>query len=371
MRQGLGAWTTLATAVVLGPPIVASAQPSLVGGVTYTSTYFELVKKMGVASRASVIHPDETITDDMRAAQDGEAVSGMQVLGQPLERLMEKLAAPDCPYPLLKGAILDYKYLRPMDESPQRGRMYIMYVGELYWPFPAPLLADMIRVRVAWDTSHVTRDLLTTILVRWGRDSVEQPPPDAKEMPRLKVQALIDDLKDPEIERSSWRMLETVRELLRHRLTPPEVATLEAVARDGTTPARVGALRILGVGGWVMDARFYAPMLKDAAPEAREAAFWALLQLGDKEALNAAREFSGRSSAIAARLKETHAVVTDEELGFEVATLDWLIGTALGGKGPRPRAAALPPKSMPEPRAPDGDEEEPALSPAGGGTSAP
>jgi hypothetical protein len=351
----------------LGAATIVRAQSSFVAGVTYTSKYFELVKKMGVAARASVIHPDEELTDDMRAAADGEALAAMQVLGQPLEAFMTRLAAADGPYPLLRGAILDYRYLRPMDESPEHGRMYIMYVGELYWPFPAPLLADMIRVRVTWDTPHTARDLLTAILVRWGRDNVEQPPADAKEMPHLKVQALLDDLKDPELAHTTWRMDQTVRELLRRKLTPPQVAALEAMAREASTPARLAALKILGVGGLVSDAKFYAGMLNDATPAVPQAAFWALLQLGDKAALKAVKDFPGRTSAIAARLNETHATVSGEELKFEVATLDWLIATALGGKGPRPQAAAPPPKPVPEPRAPDGYEGEPAAPGAGAG----
>jgi hypothetical protein len=306
-----------------------------------------------------VIHPDEVLTDEMREAQDGEATSAMQVLSQPLEYFMAGLAGPDCPYPLLKGSILDYEYLRPMDESPARGRMYIMYVGELYWPFPAPLLADIVRVRVTWDTPHTVRDLLTALLIRWGRDHVEQPPPAANEMPRLKVAELLEELREPGVERSSWRLDQAVRGLLRRALTAPEVVALEEIAKTGSTEARVGALRILGVGGWVKDVKLYAAMLNDKVPEVQRAAFWALLQHGDKAALKAVRGYPGRKEALTERLKEIHAAVSDEELSFESATLDWLIGSALGGSTPRPAAPAPPPKPAPEPRSPDGFEGDP------------
>jgi hypothetical protein len=350
---------TLVAGAVAWAPADLSAQSSLIEGVSYRSTYFELVKKVGVAARASVIHPDEVMTDGMRAAQDGEATSAMQVLSGPLDRFMATLVGPECPNELVRGAILDYEYLRPMDESPARGRMYVMYVGELYWPFPAPLLADILRLRVTWDTPHVVRDLLTSLLMRWGRDHIQQPPSDAGEMPRLKVAALLDELRDSDLEERSWKTDQAVQNLLRRTLTPPEIAAVEEIARAGGVRARVGALKILGVGGWVKDVKLYAAMLADKAPEVQRGAFWALLALGDKAALKAVKEYPGRKQAVAARLQETHATVSAPELEFETATLDWLIAAALGTNAPRPAAPAQPSKPVPEPRAPDGLEEEP------------
>ena len=58
--------------------------------------------------------------------------------------------------------MLDYRYLRPPEQSPENGRMYIMYTGELSWRFPAPLLADMLRMRVVHRFPQPLKDVLST-----------------------------------------------------------------------------------------------------------------------------------------------------------------------------------------------------------------
>ncbi|MBI5508454.1 MAG: hypothetical protein HY903_06860 [Deltaproteobacteria bacterium] len=316
MRRRAATNTWFAVAAMLFAPSAAAQAPGF-GGVTLKSNYFELVKRAGEFDR-SVIHPDETPDEDDRAQQDSQAATGMEVIAGPLAAFFAEVMGPRSPYPLLKDSILSYAYLRPMDQCPDQGRMYIMYVGELYWPFPAPLFADMVRIRVVYHLSPPARDLLTVALGRFGKEHIETPPEDAKEMPRLKVQELLENLQDPELTLIRWRRDQTIRELNRRTLTPAEVGALREIARGEVTAARVAALQVLGRGGLVRDVAFYASLLTDPAPEVQQAAFWALLFMGDAAGLAKIRDHAGLAAIVGARLRETNPALNDEQLADEV-----------------------------------------------------
>src|SRR5437867_2270185 len=127
--------------------LLAASELLPADGLVYTSRSFELVKRDMVPR--SVIYPDAEPDESTVALRHDEAAQGLAHLAQQLEPFFATLRAEQSPYPLLRQVILDYQYVPPKDQSAEHGRMYIMYVGELSWPFPAPLLADLLRLRVA------------------------------------------------------------------------------------------------------------------------------------------------------------------------------------------------------------------------------
>jgi hypothetical protein len=286
-----------------------------------------------------------------------------QLAGQ-LEGFLLQLRGPDSPYPLLDHAILEYQHLNPIEQTPERGRMYIMYVGELHWPFPAPLFADLLRIRVTHAFPQPLRDLLTTALFRWGRDHLDRAARDTPEQARLKAAVLLREIADAEVFKIRWRHDRVVNELLELALTPAEIAKLSQLAGSGEPVVRVAALRVLGNGGHLTDPGFYGGLLADPVPEARHAAFWALVQMREGRGLVLAQGYAGRAHAFAARLKEVRPSITNELVAAETLAFDQAVA-ALTRK-PSPPADPYTASPAPPPPVPP-----PALPAAGGDDAAP
>ena len=299
-----------------------------INGVSYTTNNFELIKK--VVAHRSVIYPEmqESAADVER--REGEALAGLGGLGADLDEFVRSLRGPANPYPLLRGVLLDYRYLRPPEQSAENGRMYIMYVGELRWRFPAPLIADLLRMRVAHTFPQPVKDVLTTALVRWGRDNIEGPPQASPSTRREQTAAWLDDLSAADVVRVRWRHDRVIKDLTLARLDPDHVAALEELTRTGDVRVRVAALRVLGVGGHVRDPDFYARLLGDRAAEVRHAAFWGLVFMTGDRGLGAVQRFAGRADAIGARLKETRARVTVDLVNEQVRAFDAAVSAVTG-----------------------------------------
>ncbi|MEE8409114.1 MAG: HEAT repeat domain-containing protein [Myxococcota bacterium] len=293
-------------------------------GVEYTGQQFELVKRVS-ASQRSVINPQGAADADSFRRRTGEAQKGIDHLGHELGPFMASLRQPTSPYPLLKDVILDYTHLRHREQSDANGRMYIMFIGELYWPFPAPLLADLVRIRVASPLSQGIRDLLGVALRRWGRDNIE-PVKISEDSRRREIEGWLEDLEAPALFGVRWKRDQVVNELLRARLLPADVHRLRAAARDGDATVRVSTLRVLGTGGWVEDPEFFAVLLADESVAVQRAAFWSLVFMRGNGNLAHLRSYAGRDEALAARVRQVLPVATELEVAIDIAAFNRTIG---------------------------------------------
>lgn len=317
--------------VLIGGPASAN-----MGGVSYTSKNFELIKRVG--AHRSVIYPDleESAADVER--REGEARTGLGGLGAELDEFIRTLRGAGNPYPLLTNVVLDYRYLRPPEQSPENGRMYIMYTGELRWRFPAPLIADMLRMRVAHAFPQPLKDVLSTALMRWGRDHIEGPSQKSLSMRREETAGWIEDLSAPDIARVSWRHDQVIKNLMLASLDPDHVAALEKLTRTGEVRVRVAALRVLGSGGHLRDPALFVSLLGDKADKVRHAAFWGLVFMTGDRGLVPVQSYAGRAQAIGARLKEVRGGVTVELVTEQVRTFDAAVSAITG----QPSVAATP-----------------------------
>jgi hypothetical protein len=310
-------------ALFVGGPAAAEQVP--LGGVTFDTEHFELVKRVGVAQR-SVIHSSALRDPRARELREGEAKSGLAQLAADLSVFFAELRADESAYPLLRNAILDYRYLRPKDQSAENGRMYIMHIGELYWPFPAPLLADLLRVRVHDRMPQPLKDLLTVALTRWGRDNIDRARGRTDAEERQRVADLIDDLESNEVVEVAWKRTRTVNQLVRHPLDPPSIARLRAAVSSESSSVRAAAVETLGRGGWVGDPEFFANLLEDPDDAVRRAAVWGLLFMRDSRGIPILRDYKGRIDAVAARVRQARAAPTPNQIAAEIERFDQAIG---------------------------------------------
>jgi hypothetical protein len=303
----------------------ASAQRVPFGGVAHTTEHFELIKRVGVAQR-SVIHPDATYDENTRRLQESEALWGLEQLGAGLGGFFAELRSERSAYPLLRDVILDYDYLQPRDQSAKNGRMYIMYIGELRWPFPAPLLADLLRVRVVNPLPQPLSDLLTVALSRWGRDNIDRARDRTEAEERQRIAELIAELESPRIAEVQWKRDRTVNQLVASHLDGTGVSRLCAAVQSASDDVRAAALEVLGRGGWVDEPRFFADLLEDRDAAVRRGAFWGLMFMRADRGLEALRTYHGRVEVIAARLREARAAPTAEQIVAEIEAFDQAIG---------------------------------------------
>lgn len=304
---------------------VARAQISL-DGVSHTGQQFELVKRVN-ASQRSVIDPKGAADVGDFRRRTAEAQKGLDHLGRKLGPFMASLRSARSPYPLLAAVILDYTRLRHRQQSDANGRMYIMFVGELYWPFPAPMLADLLRIRVASPLSQGVRDLLNVVLRRWGRDNIESAKKSAAAS-RREIDGWLEDLEAPALFGVRWKRDRVVNELLSARLLPEDIERLRTTARKGDEAARINALRVLGTGGWVDDPEFFAVLLTDPSVAVQQAAFWGLVFMRGAENLPHLRSYAGLNETLAARLRQVLPVATELEVAIDVAVFRRAIGAS-------------------------------------------
>jgi len=322
-------------ALLIGSFLAVPASANM-DGVSYKTKNIELIKRVG--AHRSVIYPDQEESTADVERREGEAFTGLGSLGAGLDAFVRTLRAPGNPYPLLTNVVLDYRYLRPPEQSPDNGRMYIMYTGELYWRFPAPLLADMLRMRVAHRFPQPLKDVLTTVLMRWGRDHIDGPSQASPSARREQHLSWIEDLSAPDMVRVRWRHDQVIKNLKLANLDPDHIVALEMLARAGDVRARVAALGILGAGGHIQDPAFFAGLLGDDSNEVQHAAFWGLVFMTGDRALPSIQKYEGRAQAIGARIKDVRASVTAELVAEQVQAFDAVVTTITG----QPSVAATP-----------------------------
>lgn len=303
----------------------ASAQRIPLDGVAHATRHFELVKRVAAAQR-SVINPNAPYDERARARRRLEAQSGLEQLGASLGHFFIELRSEKSAYPMLRDVILDYDYVQPKDQSVENGRLYTMYIGELYWPFPAPLLADLLRVRVVHPLPQPLRDLLTVALRRWGRDNIDRARGESEAEELRRIAALISELESPKVAAVRWKRDSTVNQLVRSYLGPRSLARLRAAVRSESDSVRSAALEVLGRGGWIDEPEFFAELLEDRDIRIRRAAFWGLVFMRANRGISSLRSYIGRVDAIAARLREARAAPTAEQIATEVEGFDKAIG---------------------------------------------
>jgi hypothetical protein len=297
-------------------------------GVSYTTNNLELIKRLG--AQRSVIYPNQEEGPASTRQREGEALTGLGTLGADLDEFLHSLRSPANPYPLLRDVLLDYVFLRPPEQSPKSGRMYVMYVGELHWRFPAPLLADMLRLRVTHRFPQPVKDLLTTVLVRWGRDHIEGPSRPSPSLQREEIAGWLDDLDAPDVLRARWRRDQLIKKLMLADLHPDHITALQRLAERGDVRTRVAAVRILATGGHTKDPDYFAGLLRDPAIEVQHAAFWGLVYMPGSTALPFIQGYTGRAQAIGARLNELRAGVTAEVVREQVTEFDQAVAAVTG-----------------------------------------
>ncbi len=310
-------WLVLST-IAAG---VFSEAPA-VGGVAYRGQWVELVKRVDPSPR-SVIHGESPADEATAGWRYAEAQRALDELGQELDRYLATLRQAPSPYPLAAGIVLPYRYLTPRDYSPANGRLYVMYVGELDWPFPAPLVVDFLRMRVSEPLPQALHEVLTVVLRRWGRDHIEGPQ-DAGRSARISAALAA-------LAKGGTGGARAGHELSRARLGPAQVLALKKLLTAGDPDIRAGAVNVLGGGGWLADPVDYVTLLADGDPEVRHAACWALLTLPGGAGLRQVRAFAGRREVLAARLREAHGEVTGARIDAELAALDLALDRAAEG----------------------------------------
>lgn len=358
-----GAAVLAAGLLICAAPVAAQEHPN--DGLVHATVTFELVKRVHGAQR-SALRPNAVESPDRIRRRKGEAQRGLEQLGHQLEPFLTSVRGARSPYPLLRDLILDYAHLRPIDQSDENGRMYIMYIGELYWPFPAPLLADLLRIRIRSPVSQATRDLLTVALRRWGRDTIEAATQE-EALRRRRILGWLDSLESPGLLGMRWRRDQVINDLLRARLSPSDVARLRAAVASDDVTVQLGALRVLGTGGWVDDPTFYVPLLKHPAIDVQRAAFWALVFMRGDGALETLRTYAGRDEAVAARFRKERPVASALSQYNDVVAFDQRIGAPIPPPPPAvvkalaeasaARATAPVPELTPTPLTPPAAQE--------------
>ncbi len=340
--------------LLLPCPVSELSMPA--AGECFATPHVQLIKKAN--PERSALYPGRTATAQEEEARLGEAQRALALLAEPLERWLT-----DSSQGLLRQAWLEPLLLPngpetvEIDAAVPPPQLYAMYIAELHWPFPAPLLADLLRLRLHWATPQALRDLLTVRLCRFGQDELILGPP-VKPTASDTTDALFAELQNADSQRNQWLVERAARALTQRHLTANQIKQLVGLAQQGLPKARVQALKVLGKVGFAPGFALFAQALGSTELEERRAGFWGLWFGAQPEGLQKLASYPERQRFLRDRLKEVMSTTTEADELRELALFDWWLAGALGATRPKE-----PPVARPLPRAApphDDDLNEPA-----------